>query len=149
MTASGPAVDMAIGGGSGSLESWGQSPDGGWWALVRWLALADDGISAPIEVACAGWLSADDVRRVEGVDYSAVQRAALGPDADAWPPPRGEPADGQPGVYFGLMRAGQLLPPPDGMQWSRPRRGRMREPRYEHATLQDRFGRDPRDSTRA
>lgn len=111
-------MQVALACGRARLELWGRAGDG-WWALIWWTAYAmrmDLGHYPVVEVRCSGWVRADDVARLDGVDYSRVPRTALGVDPEGWPTPRAE-LGGARGCYFGIVSSRAELPPPDGMRW--------------------------------
>jgi hypothetical protein len=130
----GPQVRAAIAHGLAHLDLWGRDPEAQWWALLIWEEYASRGLTRPVTVMCSGWLPADAVEPNDGIHYSNVWRAKLGPNPLTWPTPS---VGGD--LHYGPLSRYQHVDPPDGMQWTstNPRR-RARIPRYERAGPTDR-----------
>ena len=73
--------------GLAHLDLWDRDTDGHWWALLVWEDYASRGLTRSVTVLCSGWLPAADVQRIDGVNYSHVWRARLGPNQLTWPTP--------------------------------------------------------------
>ncbi|HWB66508.1 MAG TPA: hypothetical protein VG708_06745 [Mycobacteriales bacterium] len=67
---------------------------------------------------CTGWVSSEQISRVDGQDYRAIPRSQLHPDPQHWPTRLRPGVTGpNPDHYYGVLEGGQILPPP-GVAWT-------------------------------